>query len=73
MPNKATSSKTMKKSVVHSYKYPQEFLTKKGTLKKNLSKKINEWRSTHNYDGSPISSQKRDTSSSSSEDVSDSA
>jgi|TARA_B110000977_G_scaffold170960_1_gene222115 hypothetical protein len=72
MPSKATSSKTMKKSVVHSYKYPQEFLTKKGTLKKNLSKKINEWRSTHNYDGSLVSSQKKDTSSSSSEDVSDS-
>lgn len=71
--SKAMSSKTMKKSVVHSYKYPEEFLTKKGTLKKNLSKKINEWRSTHNYDGSPISSQKRDTSSSSSEDTSDSA
>tara|TARA_B100001094_G_scaffold271941_1_gene277500 strand:+ start:6160 stop:7167 length:1008 start_codon:yes stop_codon:yes gene_type:complete len=55
----------------HKYKYPEEFLTKKGTLKKNLNKKkLTEWRNTHNYDGTLISSQK---SSSSSEDISDSA
>ena len=57
----------------HKYKYPAEFLTKKGTLKKNLNKKkLTEWRNTHNYDGTLITSQKSN-SSSSSEDISDSA
>ena len=57
----------------HKYKYPDEFLTKKGTLKKNLNKKkLTEWRNTHNYDGTLITSQKSN-STSSSEDISDSA
>lgn len=57
----------------HKYKYPEEFLTKKGTLKKNLNKKkLTEWRNTHNYDGTLITSQKSN-SSSSSENMSDSA
>ena len=57
----------------HKYKYPEEFLTKKGTLKKNLNKKkLTEWRNTHNYDGTLITSQKSN-STSSSENMSDSA
>ena len=56
----------------HKYNYPPEFLTKKGTLKKNLNKKkLTEWRNTHNYDGTLIGNTR--SSSSSSEDMSDSA
>ena len=55
------------------YKYPGVFLTKKGTLKKNLNKKkLTEWRNTHNYDGTLMTSQKS-SSTESSEDMSDSA
>ena len=58
----------------YKYKYPDEFLTKKEKrLKKNLNqKKLTEWRNTHNYDGTLITSQKSN-STSSSEDISDSA
>ncbi len=62
----------------HKYKYPEEFLkidqrTGKKSLKKNkgMAKKINEWRRTHNYDGTQISSQNSDSSSL--EDIDDSA
>ena len=56
----------------HKYNYPDEFLTKKRTLKKNLSKKkLTEWRQTHNYDGS-LKGKSSSSSSSSSENMSDS-
>ena len=58
----------------HKYKYPEEFLTKKGTLKKNLNKKkLTEWRNTHNYDGTLTRKSSSSSSSSSSENMSDSA
>ena len=65
-------TKSLKK-ISHKYNYPEEFLTKKGTLKKNLNKKkLTEWRNAHNYDGTLISSQNEDATSSS-EDINDSA
>ena len=63
-------TKSLKK-LSHKYNYPDDFLTKKGTLKKNLNKKkLTEWRSTHNYDGT-ITENTRSTESS--ENMSDSA
>ena len=63
-------TKSLKK-ISHKYNYPDDFLTKKGTLKKNLNKKkLTEWRSTHNYDGT-LTGNTRSTESS--ENMSDSA
>ena len=64
-------TKSLKSS--HKYKYPEEFLTKKGTLKKNLNKKkLTEWRQTHNYDGTVKGNSSSSSSRKSSEDMSDS-
>jgi len=51
MPDRKTQKK---KSPGQKYKYPPEFLTKSGTIKKNMRKQAMEFRKTHNQDGTPL-------------------
>ena len=51
MPDRKTQKK---KSPGQKYKYPLEFLTKSGTIKKNMRKRATEFRKTHNPDGTPL-------------------
>ena len=51
MPDRKTQKK---KSPGQKYKYPPDFLTKSGTIKKNMRKRATEFRKTHNPDGTPL-------------------
>jgi len=51
MPDRKTQKK---KSPGQKYKYPPDFLTKSGTIKKNMRKQAMEFRKTHNQDGTPL-------------------
>lgn len=51
MPDRKTQKK---KSPGQKYKYPPKFLTKSGTIKKNMRKRATEFRKTHNPDGTPL-------------------
>jgi len=51
MPDRKTQKK---KSPGQKYKYPPDFLTKSGTIKKNMRKQAMEFRKTHNPDGTPL-------------------
>lgn len=51
MPDRKTQKK---KSPGQKYKYPPEFLTKSGTIRKNMRKQAMEFRKTHNQDGTPL-------------------
>ena len=47
--------KTQKKSSSQKYNYPASFLTKSGTIRKNMRKRAMEFRKTHKPDGTPLS------------------